>query len=111
MKTTRSWHKSIGVLLLLLTPACAFAAPAELVVRRANIITMDTNQPRAQAFAVTDGKFVAVDSDESMKPFIGAKTRVLDMTGKTIVPGFIDAHAHPGTEYPEDSPWASVDCR
>jgi len=36
---------------------------------------------------------------------------VLNLVGKTVVPGFIDAHAHPGPEYPEDSPWASVDCR
>src|SRR5215813_11609547 len=60
----------------------ALAAPAEWVVRRAKVITMDTNQPRAQAFAVSDGKFVAVGSDESMRPFIGANTRVLELAGK-----------------------------
>ena len=78
------------------------AQPAELVVRRANVLTMDTNQPRAQGFAITDGKFVAVGSDESLRPFIDANTRVLDVAGKTVVPGFIDAHAHPRPEYPED---------
>src|SRR6185503_14302735 len=46
-----------------------------------------------------------------VREFINANTRVLDLAGKTGVPGFIDAHAHPGPEYPEDSPWASVDCR
>ena len=95
-----------------LAPVCALlAAPAELVVRRANIITVDTNRPRAQALAVADGRFIAVGSDESVRSFIGGNTRLLDLAGKTIVPGFIDAHAHPGPEYPEDAPWASVDCR
>jgi predicted amidohydrolase YtcJ len=112
MKTSHSWGKDFQMLLLVLSlvPA-ALAAPAELVVRRANVITVDTNRPRAQAFAVADGKFIAVGSDESVKPFIGVNTRVLDLTGKTVVPGFIDAHAHPGPEYTEDSPWAPVDCR
>jgi predicted amidohydrolase YtcJ len=89
----------------------AVAAPAEMVVRRATVITVDTNQPRAQAFAVADGKFVFVGDDAAVEQFIGPETRVLDLNGKTVVPGFIDAHAHPGPEYPEDSPWASVDCR
>jgi predicted amidohydrolase YtcJ len=112
MKTTRSWHNTLGMFLLLLIPAdVAFAAPAELVVRRANVITMNANQPRGRTFAVSEGKFVFVGSDEAVNPFLGANTRVLDLAGKTVVPGFIDAHAHPGPEYPEDSPWASVDCR
>jgi predicted amidohydrolase YtcJ len=104
--------KTTLLLMASLASACvALGAPAELVVRRANIITVDTNLPRAQAFAVVDGKFVAVGSEKSVQPFIGANTRVLDLAGKTVVPGFIDAHAHPGPEYADDSPWASVDCR
>jgi len=102
------------MLVLVITLASARAArsaPAELVVRRANIITADANLPRAQAFAVADGKFVAVGDNELVTPLIGESTRVFDLAGKTIVPGFINAHAHPGPEYPEDSPWAPVDCR
>src|SRR5438045_1012515 len=52
-----------------------------------------------------------VGDDEAVTQFIGPDSRVLDLTGKTVLPGFIDAHAHPGPEYPEESPWASVDCR
>lgn len=100
---------SLGLLLTLAGPVAA--APAETVVRKANVITVDTNQPRAQAFAVADGKFVFVGNEDAVERFIGPKTRVLDLTSKTVVPGFIDAHAHPGPEYPEDSRWASVDCR
>jgi predicted amidohydrolase YtcJ len=103
------WFASLALILTLAGPVAA--APAEMVVRKANVMTVDTNQPRAQAFAVADGKFVFVGHDEAVERFIGPNTRVLDLPGKTVVPGFIDAHAHPGSEYPEDSPWASVDCR
>jgi predicted amidohydrolase YtcJ len=89
----------------------ASAAPADMVVRRATVITMDTNRPRAEAFAVVGGKFVAVGGNAAMAEFIGPKTQVVDIAGKTVVPGFIDAHAHPSPQYPEDSPWAAVDCR
>lgn len=101
----------VSLVLILATVGSAAAARADMVVRRANVITVDTNQPHAQAFAVVDGKFVFVGSDNAVERFIGPETRVLNLNGKTVVPGFIDAHAHPGPEYPEDSPWASVDCR
>src|SRR4030095_3167574 len=58
-----------------------------------------------------DGKFVMVGSGAEVEKFIGPKTTVLELAGKTVVPGFIDAHAHPNPEYPEESAWASVDCR
>lgn len=91
-------------------PAAA-PTPADLVVRRANVFTSDTNQPHAQGFAVTNGRFVSVDSDEAIAAWVGSKTVVLELAGKTVVPGFIDAHLHPQPIYPEDSRWASVDCR
>jgi predicted amidohydrolase YtcJ len=99
------------LLAIALASVVARAAPAELVVRRANVITVDTNKPRAEAFAVAGGKFVIVGNDREVAELIGPKTKVLELAGKTVVPGFIDAHAHPGPEYPEESPWASVDCR
>jgi predicted amidohydrolase YtcJ len=91
--------------------APGFAAePADLVVRGANVITVDTNRPRAEAFAVTSGKFVAVGTAKDMAAFIGPRTKILDLAGKTIVPGFNDAHIHPSPVYPPDSRWAAIDC-
>lgn len=87
------------------------AAPAELIIQNAHILTVDTNLPDAQALAISGNRFVFVGSNSGLSRFTGAATRVLDLTGRTVVPGFIDAHAHPGPEYPENSPWASVDCR
>src|SRR5262245_41536983 len=86
------------------------AEPADLVVRRANVLTVDAKQPKASAFAVRAGKFVQVGPDESVKGLIGADTKILELSGETIVPGFIDAHIHPSPIYPEDSRWANVDC-
>ena len=102
--------------------ACAFVAlvsmqmlpakeTADLVVQHANVLTVDEKNPRAQSFAVREGRFVAVGTDASVAAMIGPNTTVLDLKGKTVVPGFVDAHSHPGPVYPEDSRWASVDCR
>ena len=86
-----------------------FAAPAELVVRGAIVHTIDEAKPRATAFAVTNGRFVAVGIDSDMATHIGSATRVLELKGKTVVPGFNDAHLHPRPLFAEESPWASVD--
>ena len=67
---------------------------ADLVVRNANIITMDTRQPHAEAAAILDGKFIGVGSAAELTNLVGPNTRVLDLTGKTVLPGFIDAHIH-----------------
>src|SRR6476646_7039933 len=98
------------ILVALVSPRIIGAQPADLVVQHANVITIDTNAVRVRAFAVAGEKFVATCSDEFVNKFIGAGTKVLDLTGKTVVPGFIDAHLHPQALYPRDSRWASVDC-
>jgi predicted amidohydrolase YtcJ len=92
-----------------MTAAALRAAPADLVLRGAIIHTVDDAQPRATALAVTDGRFVAVGSDRDIAAHLGPATRVLDLKGKTIVPGFNDAHLHPRPLFPEDAPWAQVD--
>jgi predicted amidohydrolase YtcJ len=71
---------------------------ADLVVRNAKVYTVEQAAPTAQAFAVRDGRIVAVGSNESVSPLIGAGTEVYDARGLTIVPGFIDCHLHPEGE-------------
>jgi predicted amidohydrolase YtcJ len=78
--------------------------PADLVVLSANVLTLDAKRPAAEAFAVRAGRFVRVGSNADVQPLAGPHTRVLDLGGKTVVPGFNDAHAHPRPIYPEDSP-------
>jgi len=67
---------------------------AETVLVNANVITMDCSNSRAQAVAVRDGKILAVGSKEDVSRSIGKTTKIIDVKGKTVLPGFIDAHAH-----------------
>jgi predicted amidohydrolase YtcJ len=70
------------------------ALPADLVLRDAKILTVDDRFSTAAALAIRDGRFVAVGSNEDVRAHIGARTRVLDGRGRTVVPGFIDTHVH-----------------
>ena len=67
---------------------------ADLVIRHANIHTMDDTMPRATAIAVQGDKILWVGEDAYAKQFIGEKTRVVDAAGRLLLPGFIDSHFH-----------------
>ncbi len=67
---------------------------ADLVFLNGNIYTLDERNPFAEAIAVKDGRILTVGSNERVKEKIGEKTVVVDLKGKTVVPGFIDAHVH-----------------
>ncbi len=67
---------------------------AGTVIRRANVITIDPSQPRATSVAMRDGRFIGVGNDSDLETLVGPKTKILDLAGKTVLPGFIDAHIH-----------------
>lgn len=69
-------------------------APADIIWRGGTIVTVNDSQPSAEAVAVTDGKIVFVGSEADAMRRKGAATQVVDLGGKTLVPGFIDGHAH-----------------
>ena len=91
------------VVMMVVSQAPAEEFAADLVVLNANVITIDTDSPRAEAFAVMNGRIIAVGSNSSIRAFIGKTTRVMDVQGKTVTPGFNDAHLHPGPIYPYES--------
>ncbi len=68
---------------------------ADLIVVNARVYTMDDARPRAEAFAVKNGRFLAVGSSSDIRNLAGAGTQLIDATGMTVTPGFIDAHCHP----------------
>jgi predicted amidohydrolase YtcJ len=73
-------------------------APAggpDLVVVNARVYTSDPSLPRADAFAVKNGRFTAVGSTSDVRNLASARTPVIDAQRMTVVPGFIDAHNHP----------------
>ncbi|MCC6243685.1 MAG: amidohydrolase [Gemmatimonadaceae bacterium] len=72
------------------------APPAELIVTNARVYTADDARPLAEAFAVRDGRVVFVGSKQEADALKGPNTRVLDVGGKTVIPGMVDAHAHFG---------------
>jgi len=67
----------------------------ELVLYNGNIMTVNNRQPRAQAVAIAGGRFLAVGTNDEIRLLGDARTRLIDLAGKTVVPGFIDAHSHP----------------
>jgi len=69
--------------------------PASLVFTDGNIITMNASRAIAEAVAVRGNQIVAVGTNLEVAPYIGKNTKVLHLYGKTLLPGFIDAHAHP----------------
>jgi predicted amidohydrolase YtcJ len=64
-----------------------------IVIRNANIITLNPLQPRARALAVRNGLIAAVGDDAAVAPYV-ADSRVIDAGGGTVVPGLIDTHVH-----------------
>jgi predicted amidohydrolase YtcJ len=72
----------------------ALAQPADLALRGGNVITVDNNWRIAQAIAIKDGRFLAVGDDAAIAGHIGPNTQVIELAGKTVVPGLIDSHLH-----------------
>src|SRR6266571_1619969 len=70
------------------------AQDADLVVFNAKVYTVDSRAPKAEAFAVKGGRFVAVGSTEDIKALIGKGTQSFDAKQMTVLPGFIDCHNH-----------------
>ena len=60
----------------------------------ADIHTVNSKQPKAESFAVKNGRFIVVGNNSDTTMLIGQNTKVFDLSGNTIVPGFIDAHIH-----------------
>jgi predicted amidohydrolase YtcJ len=69
--------------------------PADLALLGGRLATMDTARSWASALAVRDGRIVAVGPDSAVRPHVGPRTRVIDLGGRTVTPGFQDAHVHP----------------
>jgi predicted amidohydrolase YtcJ len=67
---------------------------AEVAILNANVITLNSKQPKAEAIAIQNGKIVAVDSNEEIRKHIGKETKVIDVENRAVVPGFVDCHVH-----------------
>jgi predicted amidohydrolase YtcJ len=85
--------------------------PADLVVRNAKVLTMNANQSVAQGFAVVDSRFSFVGTSSELEALVGPDTKVIDLGGKVVLPGLIDAHLHPVPQYPQGHRLHQVDLK
>ncbi len=74
-------------------PVESSSAP-DLVVINADVYTVDSTLARADAFAISNGKFVAIGSTADIQQLVGDDTKVIDAGGVSVIPGLIDGHTH-----------------
>lgn len=67
----------------------------QLILFNGNILTMDEQHPHAQAVAIADGRFLVVGSNDEVAALPASSAAKVNLAGRTVVPGFIDAHTHP----------------
>lgn len=100
-----SRRECLGMGALLAAPGLALGANGsnrtgqidpDLIVVNGHVLTIDPAQPHAEAFAIKNQRFVAIGTSEEMRALAGRGTAVLDAQRQTVLPGFIDAHCHPG---------------
>jgi predicted amidohydrolase YtcJ len=80
--------------LLLLLASTAFAQTADTVLRNGKFVTLDAATPVAQAIALRGDRILAIGTEQQIRRFTAATTRVIDLHGMTAIPGFIEGHGH-----------------
>lgn len=76
------------------TAAANQAGDSDLILIHGKIITVDAKDSIAEALAIHDGKIVAVGADDEIRKLVPKNARVIDLHGRTVTPGLIDAHCH-----------------
>jgi predicted amidohydrolase YtcJ len=85
----------MAILPLLAALAAAASEPADLIIRRAKVLTVDDRFTVAEAVAVRAGRITAVGSDAQVMRLAGPETEVIDAGDRTVMPGLYDSHMHP----------------
>jgi predicted amidohydrolase YtcJ len=88
---------TLCLLCIFFLPRVAQSAPcedADLVVRNGHIITMDSAHPSVSALAARDGRILTVGGDQEIAKCASKRTVIVDLRGKTVLPGLIDVHTH-----------------
>lgn len=102
-KQSAAWLLSLALILGVSLPARAQAAASDVTLYKGgDIVTVNDAQPTAEAVATKDGKIIAVGTLADVEAKAGSQARVIDLKGKTMIPGFYDAHSHflwTGTTY------------
>src|SRR5688500_18187414 len=91
---------SLVLIAFLLSLNC-FAQQPDIILYNGKIFTADKKQMYAKAIAITGNKITAVGKNAVIEKLAGAKTKKINLEGKTVIPGFNDAHTHVGAHYPD----------
>jgi predicted amidohydrolase YtcJ len=94
VKAARNAQRAFFLLALYFPSPMICAQDIDLIVVNGNIYTVNEKQPHAEAIAVKGDRIVFVGSNEDAEKFRGDKTRIVDLGGKTVVPGLTDSHCH-----------------
>ena len=87
--------RNLFFLLVLVLAACQVRRdPAPLVIRGGTIYTMDEDSPMVEGVAVRGDTIVFAGSEDDLRRYIGKDTRIIDLKGNTMTPGFIESHGH-----------------
>ncbi|MGE0717739.1 MAG: amidohydrolase [Alphaproteobacteria bacterium] len=81
---------------------------ADLVLHSGRIVTLDKADTEAEALAVVNGRIAAVGSDSDLAAMIGRDTEVIDLEGRTAIPGIVDSHCHPDSYAARLARWHEV---
>ena len=93
LSSRRDFLRDFGVLTLLPLRR----TQPETILYNASILSMDIHNPHAQAVAIAKGRFLAVGTNQEVRSLSVPGTVEINLEGKTVVPGFIDAHSHPAS--------------
>jgi predicted amidohydrolase YtcJ len=94
MLSLRILRAGAVTLLLAFMPALLVAQDADTVYVNGNVYTVDQAFSTASAFAIKDGSFIYVGDDNGAQAHVGPLTFVVDLDGRTVIPGLHDAHIH-----------------
>ena len=92
--------KFINTIITVFFSAVSIAQSPDIILHNGKIFTADKIHKYAEAIAITGDKISAIGQNEAVTKLQGANTQMIDLGGKTVVPGFNDAHSHTGPEYP-----------
>ena len=80
----------LALALLIVAPACA----ADRLYFNGSFITLEASLPRASAMLVREGRIAALGESAALRAAAPAQTQVIDLQGRTVIPGLIDSHIH-----------------
>jgi predicted amidohydrolase YtcJ len=92
-------------------PAPLRANPADILLLNGRIVTLDDTSEITEALAITGDRIAATGSGDQMRKLVGADTKIIDLGGRTVIPGLIDSHIHlvrAGFRYASEVDWSGA---